>query len=54
MDLLEGISQVRTKLGVHDKDKPPRGKPFRKGNEWRFNSPQREMALARKRADCDD
>lgn len=38
MDLLESWSQVRTWTGVHAirHKKEPRGRPFRRGNEWRF------------------
>jgi hypothetical protein len=52
MDLLEERSQVRTWLGVHDpwKTYAPRGRPFLRGNEWRFTDKRRQEALAGVRA----
>jgi hypothetical protein len=52
LDLLEERSQVRTWLGVHAiwRKGEPRGRPFRRGNEYRFNDKRRPEALARARA----
>jgi len=37
MDLLEARSQVRVWLGVHKPtQRKPRGRPFKRGNPWRF------------------
>jgi hypothetical protein len=53
MDVLEEESRVRTRLGVHCA-KPSvrgRGRPFRRGNEFRFNDRRRSQALQRARAE---
>ena len=46
MDLLESRSQVRTWLGVKTSTRKaePRGRPFRRGNEWRFGDLRRDEA----------
>lgn len=37
MDLLEASREVRIFLSVEDQPKPaPRGRPFERGNPWRF------------------
>ena len=52
MDLLEEESRVRTRLGVHGtRRSAPRGLPFRRGNEFRFNDKRRGQALQRARAE---
>jgi hypothetical protein len=51
MDVLEGESRVRTRLGVHCARRSPRGRPFRRGNEFRFNDRRRGQALQRTRAE---
>jgi hypothetical protein len=46
MDLLEQRSKVRTWLGVRDARKRPlRGRPFVRGNPYRFGDKRRETAL---------
>jgi hypothetical protein len=46
MDLLEAESRARTRLGVHAKQRSaPRGRPFRRGNEFRFNDRRRRQAI---------
>ena len=53
MDLLESRSQVRTWLGVKTSTRKaePRGRPFRRGNEWRFGDLRRDEAPAGSRLD---
>jgi DNA-binding transcriptional regulator YiaG len=51
MDLLETRPQVRSWIGVNGyMAAAPRGRPFKRGNEYRFNDRRREEALARARA----
>ena len=51
MDLLEEESRARTRLGVHGtRRSAPRGRPFRRGNEFRFGDKRRTQALQRARA----
>jgi DNA-binding transcriptional regulator YiaG len=51
MDALETHSQVRTLLGVYRARKPtlPRGRPFKRGNPWRFIAPGVRAMDAKKR-----
>jgi len=52
MDLLEEESRARTRLGVHGtRRSAPRGRPFRRGNEFRFGDKRRTQALQRARAE---
>lgn len=48
MDLLESRSQIRTWLGVNTSasKREPRGRPFRRGNEWRFGDRRRDETRA--------
>ena len=50
LDLIEGDSHVRARLGLSRRRKLPRGKPFGPGNRWRIGSSTREAALAEARA----
>jgi transcriptional regulator with XRE-family HTH domain len=46
MDMLETQSRVRTSLGVHKaRNRPLRGRPFVRGNPYRFGDKRRETAL---------
>lgn len=46
--VIEGSGQARRILGVHKAGRSgePRGRPFRRGNEFRFNDKRRRDALA--------
>jgi DNA-binding transcriptional regulator YiaG len=50
LDIIEQSSQGRRILGVHTKSCTPRGRPFRRGNEYRFSDKRRKEAIQRAKA----
>ena len=52
MDLLEEELRVRTRLGVHATRRgASRGRPFKKGNQYRFGDRRRREAIGTARAE---
>ena len=46
LTLIEESSSVRRRLGLSHGKQLPRGRPFPKGHQFRFNDPRRPAALA--------
>ncbi len=50
-EVLENVNAVRHSMGIFRRETgAPRGQPFRRGNEFRFNDRRRKEAMQRTRA----